>query len=107
MGNQTPVLEWRCADAAKKLLKASDDLGLSLPDGDDLNADNRRKWIYGSAAGALIATDLKAMDHQEMILRMQGVTLGVLSSASELELDERKAFGSWLLSHSLALMKST
>lgn len=104
----TPVLEWRIADAAQKLLQDCLALGQTLPEGDDLTADNTRKWAYATSVGALVVTDLKGKDGDEVIMRAEGIVTGAVAIMHE-ELvtpEQRKAFGMWLVTQGLALAKA-
>lgn len=92
----SPVLEWRCAIAAKQLMEATNALGISMPEGDDLSADQTRIWNIATAAGALITSDRQPGDNKEALLRMRGVVLGAIASADDLSPEDLRQFGTWL-----------
>lgn len=106
MDKQIPVLEWRAADAAQKLIKAADDLALSMPDGDDLDATGRKIWIYSTAGGALCTTNIDPNDEAEMLLRAKGMIYAAFAVGDGLSLEGRKALAGFLLQQGIALNKT-
>lgn len=105
MGNQAPVLEWRAADAAQKLLKACEDLGLTLPEGDDLDVDSRRKWKFATAVGAVVTTDLDPDDPAELTLRSKGAATGAIAMAEFMTPADKKDFATFLFKSALEMLK--
>lgn len=103
----TPVLEWRCADAAKKLMEATSALGMSMAEGDDLDADQTKIWNIATAAGALVTTDRKPGDTQETIIRMRGLVLGSIAAAQDLSPDDMQKFGVWLSIQAAKILNET
>lgn len=106
MDNKIPVLEWRAADAAQKLIKAADDLALSMPDGDNLDANGRKIWIYSTAAGALCTTNIDPNDEAEMLLRAKGMIYAAFAVGDGLSLEGQKALAVFMLQQGVSLNKS-